>query len=340
MKGGKVKVLLDVKNSENIREGSYELPGGEGSFELLVKSQTSVHLVVSIQQLVARYIEQLSVDNPDILFSLSEADSVTLGGPGPVDVADIDVDVKKLAILGKPIWNSLFKKPVPVMDRSKWAESQDSDEYVYLPNCTRYRGNDAEDFNSNTLYTEVLLEAYKAMCESCGINPVVRTKKGMEIPVLDVETYRSLQTTCIGERASGLVGSTLIDFDDSKYAKKFITCIQDLDPDLVTNQPAKQTVLAKVEHILAGKSSHIFNQRLMQNVFSLMSVLYFEDIQELYKDRSGDVVCRVADILKCMVDSGFVLQKSHIEFQTRLQSGGLSHGAELLLKIFNEAATS
>lgn len=246
------------------------------------------------------------------------------------------VDVVNINPEASEVWNAVFKKPPPVFDRQHWAESAVSDKFIYIPNCTRFEGQSAEDYNSNSMYTQIMLEAYQDVCRARQVNPLVRLHTGTEIPVLSLKPFQASQTHIPQERASGFANSTLVDFDDGSFAKDFITAVSLLRPEQFTTEPAKQTVLAKSELILAGKASHMYNQRFMQNFFTLMTVNYAEDLDEVFKTNATQAQTTILNIFRGMVSDGTVLENGIEEFKVRLWHNGMGEYEDFVCKIYQE----
>lgn len=246
------------------------------------------------------------------------------------------VDVVNIKPVASHVWNAIFKKPPPVFDRQHWAESEVSDKFIYIPNCTRFEGASAEDYNSNSMYTQVMLEAYQEVCRGRKVNPLVRLHAGSEIPVLNLKPFQASQTHIPGERASGFANSTLVDFADGEFAKDFITAVSLLRPDQFTTEPAKQTVLAKAELILAGKASHMYNQRFMKTYFTLMTVNYAEDLEGVFKTSATQAQSTILNIFRGMVSDNIVLESGIEEFKARLWHSGMGEYEDFICKIYTE----
>lgn len=246
------------------------------------------------------------------------------------------VDVVNINPEAPHVWNAIFRKPPPVFDRQHWADSDLSDKFIYIPNCTAFEGPSAEDYNSNSMYTQIMLEAYQDVCKNRSVNPLVRLPSGSEVPVLSLSPFHASQTHIPGERAAGFANSTLVDFDDGEFAKDFITAVSLLKPEQFTSEPAKQTVLAKAELILAGKASHIYNQRFMKDYFSLLTVNYVEELNDAFKNNSAQAQTTILSIFRGMVADGFVLESGIKEFKSRLWQSGLGDYEDFICKIYKE----
>jgi len=246
------------------------------------------------------------------------------------------VDIVNIKPEAAHVWSAIFKKPPPVFDRQHWADSPVSDKFIYIPNCTRFEGPSAEDYNSNAMYTQIMLEAYQDVCRKRKVNPLVRLAAGAEVLVLNLKPFQASQTHIPGERASGFANSTLVDFDDGIFAKDFITAVSLLKPEQYTTEPAKQTVLSKAELILAGKASHMYNQRFMKDYFSLMTVNFAEDLEEEFKGNSTQAQATILNIFRGMVADGIVLESGIEEFQARLWQSGMGDYADFVCKIYQE----
>lgn len=246
------------------------------------------------------------------------------------------VDLVNFKSKSTPVWNSLFVKPPPVFDRRHWASTEESDSYIYIPNCTKYAGEETEDFNSNAMYTQIILNSYKLMCEEEGINPMVRLASGAELPVLSVETRHGVRNDMPGERAAGLANSTLVDFDDSKYGTKYLECVVNLGSRFVAKEPARRTVLAKCEYILAGKMSHTYNQRFVKYFLDSLNEIYAIEFEGMFKNNSIEAQASIVGILRAMVMDGFVLEESVAVFEAKLWAMNLGHASEFLLRVYND----
>jgi len=233
-----------------------------------------------------------------------------------------------------PVWDNLFKKPAPVFDRGHWAATEESDSYIYIPNCTKYSGEETEDFNSNAMYTQIMLNAYKLLGKEVGINPVVRLCSGVEMLLKDVEPRHSVRNDTAGERAAGLANSTLVDFDDSKYGTAFLDCVVRLDSRHVAKEPARRTVLAKCEYIFAGKMSHTYNQRFVASLLEAISGGYESQFSEKFGSNAPEVQACLVGILRAMVMDGFVLEESISVFESKLWAANLGDSAEFLMEIY------
>lgn len=246
------------------------------------------------------------------------------------------VDVVNIKPKAPHVWNAIFKKPPPVFDRQHWADLDISDKFIYIPNCTRFQGESSEDYNSNTMYTQVMLEAYQDVCRARKVNPLVRLQKGAERPVLSLKPFQASQTHLPGERASGFANSVLVDFDDGYLAKDFITAVSLLGPEKYTTESSKQTVLAKSELILAGKASHMYNQRFMKNYFMLMTVNYAEDAEQVFKGNSAQAQATLLNIFRGMVSDSAVLESGMEDFKSRLWHSGMGEYQDFVCKIYKE----
>ncbi len=245
------------------------------------------------------------------------------------------VDLVNFKSKTTPVWNSLFVKPPPVFDRRHWAGTEESDSYIYIPNCTKYAGEETEDFNSNAMYTQIILNSYKLMCEEEKINPTVRLVSGVELPVTSVETRHGVRNDMPGERAAGLANSTLVDFDDSKYGTKYLECVVKLGSKFVAKEPARRTVLAKCEYIFAGKMSHTYNQRFVKTFLDSLNEIHAIEFENLFKSNSVEAQASIVGILRAMVMDGFVLEESVAVFEAKLWAMNLGHASEFLLRVYD-----
>lgn len=237
-------------------------------------------------------------------------------------------DLNAMVPIGKIIWDSVFRKPPPVGDIKAWSASQESDEYVYIPNNLAKEGDEAEAFMANAHYTEVLAEAYRTMCEVNGIKPCAYLQDGTTFPCVLAKGYHGAQYKIPGEKAARLANSTLIDFDDSGYAVQFIKHILSLRKDQYESEAVLRRVLAKVEHILMGRSSHTYNQRFIQKFLDLLD----EDVD--FDIGSKD---KLLSVFQLMVQSGNVLEDSLEEFMSRATRAGLREKLPTVEKIFRRS---
>lgn len=240
-------------------------------------------------------------------------------------------DLDAMAPIGKLIWDSVFKKPPPVTDIKAWSVSGESDEYVYIPNNLAKEGDEVEAFIANAHYTEVLTEAYRTMCEAHTLSPYVALQDGSTAPCAMVRGCHGAQYRVAGEKAGRLANSTLIDFDDSGYAEEFIKHIMSLGKDQYENEVVLRRVLAKVEHILMGRSSHTYNQRFIQR---------FLDILDEGEGFGGGTKDKLLSVFQTMTQSGHVLEDSIDEFTSRCSRAGLLEHLPSLEKIFRGSCGS
>lgn len=248
------------------------------------------------------------------------------------------VDLVNFKAKGVPVWASVFKKAAPVFDRGNWGLSEESDEYIYIPNCTKYGGEEAEDFNSNAMYTQVMLTAYKLMCEKRKIDPLVRLLSGVELNVSQLETRHGVRNSHPGERAAGLANSYLVDFDDSKYGKDFLEAVAAIPAHRISREPARRTVLSKSEYILAGKMSHTYNQRFVKTFLELLSTEHAAEFNNMFKDKAGEAQANVVGIFRAMVMDGFVLDEGKDTFEARLWAASMGDSAPFFMGVYSEAS--
>jgi hypothetical protein len=224
-----------------------------------------------------------------------------------------------------PVWDSLFRKPAPVVDLFGWVESPLADQFIYLPNQIRKQGADAEEYITNAQYTEVLTNAYRVMCLSLGIHPEALLEDGQtRIACWTVQPHEGAQLSYEGARSARLANSRLYDYDDSAYAKDFLRALIGLSRDQYESESIHRTVLAKAEYILMGKTSHTYNQKFMRRFVTLFEAL------------DGTISDRVLNILSGMLADGLVLEDSVEEFKARVIRGRLDGDLDQLLKIYGE----
>lgn len=242
----------------------------------------------------------------------------------PVTLVELNIvagDLAAMKPLGKPIWESIFRKPQPVLHIHEWYASSMSDEYVYLPNNLLKQGADMEEYTSNAMYTEVLTHAYRLLCKKVGIQPFAILANGSVLDCASVQPSHGLQMTVAGNRAGRLANSRLDDFDDSPYAREFIEVLISLGPQHYESEIVKRKVLSKAENILFGKASHTHNQRF---------------IQRLLDNTSCSDVTALLNILTGMVTDGLVLEDSAEEFMARVARSPLSAELNTLCKQYGE----
>lgn len=233
--------------------------------------------------------------------------------------------------LNKPIWQSVFRKPSPVIDLQHWLATGEADEYVYVPNDASKSIVEAEDTVSNSMYTEVLVNAYKKMAKRLGINPLVKMLDGITVPLMNLTPMWGTQPHPVGERSARLANSTLVDFDDSAYASDYITAICDLECHEFEKEPIRKRVLAKVEHILMGRTSHTYNQRFVHNLYEK---LMHQSVDSAWAQNRIGVTNTVLGILKQMLLEGVVMEDSMDMFITRLNNFGYAKYQEDFEKLF------
>lgn len=233
--------------------------------------------------------------------------------------------------LNKPIWQSVFRKPSPVIDLQHWLATREADEYVYVPNDASKSIAEAEDIVSNSMYTEVLVNAYKKMAKRLGVNPRVKMFDGITVPVMNLTPMWGTQPHPVGERSARLANSTLVDFDDSAYASDYITAICDLECHEFEKEPIRKRVLAKVEHILMGRTSHTYNQRFVHNLYEK---LMHQSVDSAWAQNRIGVTNTVLGILKQMLLEGVVMEDSMDMFITRLNNFGYAKYQEDFEKLF------
>lgn len=233
--------------------------------------------------------------------------------------------------LNKPIWQSVFRKPPPVIDLQQWLATSEADEYVYVPNDASKSLSEAEDIVSNSMYTEVLVNAYRRMAKKLGINPVVQIMDGHTAPVMNITPIWGSQPYPLGERSGRLANSMLLDFDDSYFANEYITAICDLECHEFEKEPIRKRVLAKVEHILMGRTSHTYNQRFVHNLYEK---LMHQSVDSAWAQNRIGVTNTVLGILKQMLLEGVVMEDSMDIFITRLNNFGYARYQADFEKLF------
>jgi hypothetical protein len=237
----------------------------------------------------------------------------------PLDTLDLET----MQPQGLMVWDSLFKKPEPVVDMFAWAESPLADQFIYLPNSIRKQGVEAEEYITNAHYTEVLTNAYRKMCEAADIKPVALLEDGVQqVMCWRVQPYDGSQASFEGARSARLANSRLYDFDDSAYAKLFIKTLIELKPFEYESEPVLRTVLAKAEHILMGRTSHTYNQKFIKRFMGRLT------------DTDPSLSERVLNILSGMITEGLVLEDSFEQFKARVIRGRLDADLDFLLQAF------
>lgn len=235
---------------------------------------------------------------------------------------------------GKLIWNSIFAKRKPVVSLQLWTTTEEADDYVYLPNDCSKSGADVEEFISNAFYTEVMVNAYKKLCAEKSINPEIQLVYGSTLKCTELKPNSGSQHTIPGEIAGRLANSRLINFDDSIYAKDYIRCICDLVPGEYEKEPVRKRVLAKVEHILMGRTSHTYNQRFIHAIYNQF-MNSAADVS--WSEYRVNISMAVMGILKQMVVESLVLEDNKELFMSRLMGLGYAEYSEAIGEIFDRA---
>lgn len=283
--------------------------------EILYRGELIRILSVQVGQAVFELNEELSVK------AHMEALKAYLGGNAQVGTEELK-EAPLLASVPK-VWDSIFRKPQPVLDLLAWSSTEESDAYVYLPNTLR-RSTDTEEYIANAHFTEVLTNAYRSMCKDLGIQPTAQLIQGAIIHCHEVRPYQGAQHNVVGERASRLANSRLVDFDDSPHAGAFLRALKSLRPKDYENEDVLRRVLAKVECILTGHTSITYNQKFIQRFF------------EKDSEPDGNIMA----ILKSMTVDGLVLSESLHEFRRRLIVGDIKETEELLSTFTNSARST
>jgi hypothetical protein len=235
---------------------------------------------------------------------------------------------------GLLIWDSIFAKRPPVLNFQQWVKTSESEKFVYLPNDGTKSLEESEEVASNAYYTEVLVNAYHLLCERQNCNPKVLLADGTEIYALKVKPSDGTQHTCVGEVSARLANSTLMGFDDSIYAKEFIECICDLGPESFEKEQVRKRVLAKVESILMGRTSHTYNQRFIHALYELFAD---EETEVPWQAHRIQVAQSVMGILRQMVVEGLILEDNRAMFIARLRSLGYSEFEKEIGAFFDDA---
>lgn len=295
----------------------------------------SVSMVMSEHLTIAQHREALEQNLPGVSVELVEPATKKTAQLQTLNLDSVDlVNFKPKNV---PVWGNIFRKPPPVFDRGRWGTSEVSDEYIYIPNCSKYGGEEAEDFNSNAMYTQVMLSAYKLMCLKEDINPLVLLRDGSEYHVEELLTRHGVRNSAPGERAAGLANSCLVDFDDSKYGKVFLEAVAAVPAVEISREPARRTVLSKCEYILAGKRSHTYNQRFVKTYLELLADEHKNEFNEMFKERSGEAQANIVGIFRAMVMDGFVLDEGSEIFEARLWAASMGDSTDFLLRVYREA---
>jgi hypothetical protein len=236
-----------------------------------------------------------------------------------------DPAIDKMIPSGKLIWNSIFAKRKPVVNLNLWVNTEEANDFVYLPNDISKQGDAVEESISNALYTEVMVNAYRNLCRSKNIDPYVRLVDGSLLQCRIMLPMDGSQHTVPTETAARLANSTLVNFDDSAFAKDFISCVCDLTPAEFEKEPVRRRVLAKVEHILMGRSSHTYNQRFIHAIYE-----EFTNVDETtpWWQYRADIAKGVMGILTQMVVESLVLEDNKEIFIARICSLGFAEFAE------------
>ena len=234
-----------------------------------------------------------------------------------LDIVGHNVNMDALIPLGLPIWDTIMVKPRAVLNLPKWLKSTDADRYVYLPNDLSFSVEEAEQRINNAFYTEVRVNAYARLCKQEEINPMIRLHgSDVCIDAQSLKPFMGVQTTVIGEVSARLANSTLVDFDDSHLARKYLDCILDLQPHEYEKEKVMKYVLGRVEHILMGRTSHKSNQKV---IHALYETLIGSDTAMAWGEANQKyIVEAVLGILKQMAIDGAVLEDSKEAFLSKV----------------------
>ncbi len=222
------------------------------------------------------------------------------------------------------IWDRIFRKPAPVLDRQEWFKSAESEGFVYLPNVLTIQGNDAEDYSSNARYTSVMLQAFQGLCLDLGVHPLVRLQDGGEEEVTDLTALSGLQPEKIGERASGLANSRLVDFDDSKYADLFTKILISMPVPVGVTEGLRHLVLTKIEKILKGGSDLTSNQDFITQFYEAL----------VKAGQYKEIAMSLLQVLSTMSEDGFILTDGEAEFCARVALLGYKDVLPGLVEIY------
>lgn len=294
--------------------------------------------VQELKQLPGVYKVEVEVLAPDIDRLLEEQEkeleSLRRIVEPQVELNPSDPQLEGLKPTGKLIWDSVFTKPAPVANLSQWANLDIADSYVYLPNDLSKPLGQQEEATSNSMYTEVLVNAYVRLCRQEGIKPKVQLSCGLVLPVDTLSPFQGTQHNVPGETASRLANSSLVNFDDRNYAVEFIACICDLDSWEYESEAVRRRVLSKVEHILMGRTSHTSNQRVIHALYNRF-IYELEENDPWAADRVGIARC-VMGVLKQMVTDGYVLADSTDIFIHKMTALGFGLFSQALTEVYNQ----
>lgn len=249
-----------------------------------------------------------------------------------INVSDPFLDA--MVPVGKKIWDSIFVKPMPVVNVNNWLQGIESDDYVYVPNDSSKRPEEQEESLSNAMYTEIMVNAYRLLCERKNINPKIRLQNGIVMQAKSIRPVHGTQHTILGEKSSRLANSKLEDFNDSAFAKDYIECICDLEESQFEKESIRRRVLSKVEYILMGRTSHTYNQRFIHLLYDKFVNQVGED--DPWVNHRVPLTHCILGTLKQMVVEGLVLEDNMELFLLRLKGAGFGDFQEGVSRVFNQ----
>lgn len=331
-----IPIKIRAEKREACRALPEKLPLNNGFFSILKEEDDHIIIDLNPTYDLNAHIAELNIFTESDRFSVWQEAKKKAPPPvmSPISLSVEDLTHVKASPLSTLVWSNIFKKPDPVQDLTQWAESDAFDCFIYVPNCTTSIGSE-EDCTSNANYTQVMLNAYQNMCVEERINPTVLLKSGKTKKALSLSTFDAVQPTEQKERASGLAGSSLVDFDDSAYANKFLESVSKLPARQYSKEPAKMAVLAKSEFILAGKFSHVYNQKFVKKFLEALANDFEEEFSCAFKDRQTEVQATLVNLMRNMVMCSMVLIEESDYFESNVWGMGLGEAnCELIMRIY------
>lgn len=312
----KIKLYFEPHNAlgDNNVPDSFDFQGeaiiviehGEGTITVALNENVSIRDHIKAVQIGLGPGIQVHRDRPEVPM---------------VDIPLERGEVANMVPSGALVWNTIFRRPQPVVSIQEWCASEASDRYVYLPNDLKKQGNSAEPYAANAVYTEVLTNAYRRMCQKLGIKPRAALVDGTVVNCWEIHPRHGTQMLSSGSRAARLADSTLIDYDDSGYAADFIQAIMDLEVYHYEDEAVRRRVLSKVELMLMGRTSHTYNQKFIQK--------FLERVTGVTRE-----IDTLLNILVSMVREGLVLEDSEGDFMSRALSSKVAGEIQGIMEVY------
>jgi hypothetical protein len=247
------------------------------------------------------------------------------------------VPIRAKAVESISLWETLFAKPSPVRDLASWTASEDSNDYIYVPNDLSKMEGEKESFSKNAAFTQIMLEAYKQACKWKGVNPNITLEDGSEtLPVLKLVPLDASQPHVPNEIAARLANST-VDIEDGFLVESFLTCIRAMTPDDYDSPVAHLTVLAKTEIALTGTSQLVTNYTVIKKLCDFTESEFARSGS--FMEGNSAILNAVLFTLRQMVLEDRVLSSSKDHFMACMSRAGLAEFSSFLLKAYEKACS-